>query len=142
MHKLIFSMQLRATEDLIYGNLQLIYPGARAIDYIATSGCTNWQQPEDVWARGRGPIPAGEYQVSNEPYWLETRGVEGLFYHITPDPVGSGDRVRGELGLHFDANVPGSSGCIVLRNESGWKRLCDRLASIPQKFIPLSVEYT
>ncbi|MGB7708701.1 MAG: hypothetical protein WBL95_04000 [Microcoleus sp.] len=141
MHKLIFSMQLRATEDLIYGNLQLIYPGARAIDYIATSGCTNWQQSEDVWARGRGPIPAGEYQVSNEPYWLETRGVEGLFYHITPDPVGSGDRVRGELGLHFDANVPGSSGCIVLRNESGWKRLCDRLASIPQKFIPLSVEY-
>jgi len=140
MHKLIFSMQLRATEDLIYGNLQLIYPD-RAIDYIATSGCANWQQPEDVWARGRGPIPAGEYQVSNEPYWLETRGVEGLFYHITPDPVGSGDRVRGELGLHFDANVPGSSGCIVLRNESGWKRLCSRLASIPQKFIPLSVEY-
>jgi hypothetical protein len=86
MHKLIFTMNLAQSSELIYGSLQLVYPDGKAIDYVATSGCANWQRPGDEWVRGKGPIPAGEYQIPTDGYWLDTRGVEGLFFHITPDP--------------------------------------------------------
>lgn len=138
-------MELKASSDLLYGNLQLAYPDGKKIDYIATSGCTNWQRPGDEWVRGKGPIPAGEYEIPSEPYYLETRGVEGDFFHITPDPVVSDRGVRAELGLHFDANFPGSAGCIVLKNWEGWRRFCDRLASIADrgvKNLPLTVKYS
>jgi len=144
MHKLIFTMQLAQSLELIHGNLQLIYPDGKAIDYVATSGCANWQRPGDEWVRGKGPIPAGEYQIPTDGYWLETRGVEGLFFHITPDPVVSDKGIRAELGIHFDANVPGTSGCIGVIREFGWRRLCDRLASIADlgiKSLPLTVKY-
>ena len=143
-HQLVFRMPLGNSQELILGNLQLIYPDGQKIDYLATSGLPDWQRPTDQWAPGKGPIPAGEYQISNEPYWLETRGVEGLFYHITPDPVGSGDRVRSELGVHYDANVPGTSGCIGLINWVGWDGFCRRMANIAAqgvKFLPLKVQY-
>ncbi|MEG4066260.1 hypothetical protein QUA42_02710 [Microcoleus sp. Pol11C2] len=144
MHKLIFTMDLAESLNLIYGNLQLIYPDGKAIDYTATSGCANWQRPGDEWVRGKGPIPAGQYEIPTEPYWLDTRGIEGLFFHITPDPVISIHGVRAELGVHFDANVPGTAGCIGLTTEFGWRRLCDRLASIANldiKSLPLIVKY-
>ena len=143
-HQLIFTMDLAQSSELIYGNLQLVYPDGRAIDYVATSGCADWQRPGDEWQRGKGPIPAGEYQIPSEPYYLETRGVEGDFFHITPDPVTSEHGSRAELGLHFDANYPGSAGCVVLKNQEGWRRFCDRLASIAElgvKNLPLSVKY-
>lgn len=143
-HHLIFTINLAQSLELIYGNLQLVYPDRLPIDYIATSGCADWQRPGDEWARGKGQIPAGEYQIPSEPYYLETRGVEGDFFHITPDPVVSNKGIRAELGLHFDANFPGSAGCIVLKNREGWRRFCDRMASIANlgvKSLPLTVKY-
>lgn len=98
-------MLLGKSPELILGNLELIYPSGESVNYLATSGLPNWQRIEDQWTRGKGPIPAGEYQIPSEAYWLETRGVEGLFYHITPDPVGSGNKIRSELGIHYDANT-------------------------------------
>jgi hypothetical protein len=109
-HQLVFTMPLAKSTQLITGNLTLQYPSGEIVDYLATSGLPDWQRLEDQWVRAKGPIPAGEYQIPSEPYGLETRGVEGLFFHITPDPVGSGDRVRSELGIHYDANVPGLLG--------------------------------
>lgn len=144
MHKLIFTLNLAESSDLIYGNLQLVYPTGEAIDYLATSGCAGWQRPGDEWVRGKGPIPAGEYKIPSEPYYLATRGVEGDFFHVTPDPVVSDKGIRAELGLHFDANVPGSAGCIVFANWSGWRRFCDRMASIAHlgiESLPLTVKY-
>ncbi|MEG4963586.1 MULTISPECIES: hypothetical protein [unclassified Microcoleus] len=76
---------------------------------------------------------------------METRGVEGDFFHITHDPVVSDKGIRGELGLHFDANYPGSAGCVVLKNQERWRRFCDRLASIADggvKSLPLTVKYS
>ncbi|MCC3409822.1 MAG: hypothetical protein JGK17_30625, partial [Microcoleus sp. PH2017_10_PVI_O_A] len=35
-----------------------------------------------------------------------------------------------EFGIHFDANVPGSAGCIVLQKRRGWDRFCERMQSI------------
>lgn len=143
-HSLAFTMQLGVSNDLVYGVLGLTYPDERFISYLATSGCAQWQQPGDEWARGKGPIPAGfEYEIPTTPYWLPTRGVEGYFFHITPDPVSSFG-ARSELGIHFDANTPGSAGCIVLKNFSGWEGFCDRLHAIAKsgiKSIPLSVSY-
>jgi len=137
-------MSLGNSQNLILGSLKLIYPNGEIIDYLATSGLPDWQRPEDQWTRAKGPIPAGEYQIPSEPYWLDTRGVEGLFYHITPDPVGSGDRTRSELGIHFDANVPGTSGCIGLINWEGWNGFCRRMAKIAAlgvQTLPLKVQY-
>lgn len=145
MHKLLFTMDLAISDELIYGNIKLSYPDSVAIDYAATSGCRQWQQPEDQSARARGPIPSGEYQIPTTPYWLETRGVEGWFFHVTPDPVVVNGITRGEFGIHFDANTPGSAGCIVLKNFPGWQRFCDRMEAIAKsgiKSIPLSVSYT
>jgi hypothetical protein len=145
-HSLAFAMELGASNDLVYGTLRLTYPDERFISYLATSGCVQWQQPGDEWARGKGPIPAGfEYEISTTPYWLPTRGVEGYFFHITPDPVSSSGDIRSELGIHFDANAPGSAGCIVLKNFPGWQGFCDRMKAIAKsgiKSIPLSVSYS
>jgi hypothetical protein len=137
-------MPLRVSKELILGSLKLIYPDGQVIDYLATSGLPDYQRPGDEWVRGKGPIPAGEYQIPCEPYWLNTRGVEGLFFHITPDPVGSGNRIRSELGVHYDANVPGTSGCIGLINREGWDGFCRRMAKIASlgiKSLPLKVQY-
>lgn len=137
-------MTLGKSQNLILGSLELIYPNGEIINYLATSGLPNWQRPEDQWTRGKGPLPAGQYEIPSEAYWLETRGVEGLFYHIAPDPVGSGDRIRSELGVHFDANTPGTSGCIGLITEEGWNGFCRRMAKIASlgiKTLPLKVQY-
>lgn len=146
MHKLIFRMTLQSSQSLLWGNLKLVYPDKKEIDYIATSGCTQWQQPGDEWARGKGPIPQGfDYGIPTTPYHLETKGIEGDFFHITPDPIGSGNRIRSELGIHFDANVPGSAGCIVLQTDTGWKGFCRRMQAIARsgiKSIALSVNYS
>jgi len=145
MYKLIFTMPLGVSQKLIVGSLKLYYPNGQIIDYVATSGLPDWQRPEDQWVRARGPLPAGEnYEIPTEPYWLDTRGVEGLFFHITPDPVGSGDRIRSELGIHWDANLPGTSGCIGLINWEGWDAFCRRMSQIAAlgiKSIPLKVRY-
>lgn len=142
--QLIFTMGLRVASELLHGSLELIYPDGKRIDYLATSGCADWQRPGDEWARGKGPIPQGDYEIPTDPYWLETRGIEGFFFHITPDPVVSDKGVRAELGIHFDANVPGTAGCIGLVNEVGWRGFCDRMAAIAEsgvKSLPLKVRY-
>jgi hypothetical protein len=90
------------------------------------------------------PIPAGNYEIPSEAYWLETRGIEGLFFHITADPVGSADRTCGEFGIHFNANFPGTAGCIGLRNREGWSKFCSRLLKIAAhglETLPLTVQY-
>jgi len=143
-HQLLFTMPLGHSQNLITGILKLIYPDGQEINYLATSGLPDYQRQGDEWVRGKGPIPKGDYEIPTEPYWLNTRGVEGLFFHITPDPVGSGDRIRSELGVHFDANVPGTSGCIGLINWEGWNGFCRRMATIASlgiKTIPLKVQY-
>ena len=145
MYQLIFTMPLGVSQKLIVGSLKLYYPNGQIIDYVATSGLPDWQRPEDQWVRARGPLPAGEnYEIPTEPYWLDTRGVEGLFFHITPDPVVSGDLIRSELGIHWDANLPGTSGCIGLINWEGWDAFCRRMSQIAAlgiKSIPLKVRY-
>ena len=143
-HELIFTMPLGRSQSLITGILTLVYPNGQTVEYLATSGLPDFQRPEDEWVRGKGPIPQGDYQIPTEPYWLETRGVEGFFFHITPDPVGSGNRIRSELGIHYDSNVPGTSGCIGPINWEGWQGFCQRMRNIAAlgiKSLPMKVKY-
>jgi len=145
-HQLIFTMPLEISQKLILGNLRLVYPDGQTINYLATSGLPDFQRPTDQWVRGKGPIPQGDfgYSIPTKPYPVDTRGVEGLFFHITPDPVGSGDRIRSELGIHYDANVPGTSGCIGLINWEGWQGFCRRMRNIAAlgiESVSLKVQY-
>lgn len=146
-HRLIFSMDLADSNSLVWGNLKLIYPDGTDVDYLATSGCPGYQDKKDQWTRARGPIPPGfEYFIPTTPYYVPTKGVEGMFFHIKPDPVVSPQGVtRGEFGIHFDANVPGSSGCIVLKNKSGFNAFCERmkqLAGSGLQSVSLQVSYS
>ncbi|WP_293126907.1 hypothetical protein [Microcoleus sp. bin38.metabat.b11b12b14.051] len=146
-HNLFFTMRLRAAAELLVGNLQLMYPDGNKINYTATSGCAGWQQEGDQWQRGKGPIPQGfDYKIPTTPYWSDTRGIEGNFFHITPDPVVSPTGLtRSEFGIHFDAGFPGSAGCIVFDREFGWGRFCERMRAIALsgvEYIPLQVVYS
>jgi hypothetical protein len=94
--------------------------------------------------RGKEPIPGGfDYKIPTTPYWSDTRGIEGNFFHITPDPVVSHmGLARSKFGVDFDANVPGSAGCIALINQSGWEKCCEWMRAIAKSgidYIPLQV---
>ncbi len=82
---------------------------------------------------GKGPIPANNvigvdcYSVSTTPIYMPgVKGVEGNFYKINPHMVTVNGLKRGDFGVHFDANAPGSSGCVVLRTSVGWEASLER----------------
>lgn len=83
---------------------------------VATSGAAGFQNWTDFHRIGKGLIPpCDQFKIRTDGYKLATRGIEGMFYPIEPSPVPLYG--RSELGLHFDANVPGSAGCIVIQNK-------------------------
>lgn len=132
---LIYHNQLDGDSD-IWGRLELFevedYPIVRPRErYIATSGLPGFQEWAGQNAKGRGPIPRMDeaeipcYFVDSKPIYLpSTPGVEGNFYPITPHIIASG---RGDFGIHFDANVPGSAGCVVLKNPDAWAAFEQRM---------------
>jgi hypothetical protein len=64
-----------------------------------------------------------------------------MFYHITPDPQFG----RSQLGLHRDANVPGTIGCIAVRNSNTFNtKVVGFMKDLKNKQsqIPLKVVYT
>ena len=75
----------------------------------------------------------------------EVRGVEGNFYQIDPHEVKINGTLRGDFGVHFDANVPGSSGCVVIRTSVGWQAFekdMKALLTSGVNEIPLVVSYS
>jgi hypothetical protein len=72
----------------------------------------------------------------------QIKGVEGNFYKINPHEVKTDKGgVRGDFGIHLDANVPGSMGCIVMdrKNFDGFEK---RMKSLSLNELPLSVIYS
>ncbi len=129
MKILLFHQHLQQTEELIEGRLLLLGSAPGIVNtYIATSGLPNNQRFDCLSSPGRGPIPQNNligvdcYQVATTPIYMpQVKGVEGNFYKINPHMVTVNGVERGDFGCHFDANVPGSSGCVVLRTELGWQ---------------------
>lgn len=120
----------------------------------ATSSTASKQDSESMHKLG-GLIPA-EYQIAgNQRAWTvsttpiampKTRGVEGNFYQIFPSRVVTIKGIeRSNFGIHRDANVPGSMGCIVMdtaefiKFEAEMKNLKD-LHKISK--LPLFVRYS
>lgn len=150
---LIFHNHLRDSDSLLKGRLVLIDADTSKIlnTYIATSGLPNWQSADETNLVGKGSIPetikvGATYHVDTVPVPLPgVKGVEGNFYRIIPYIVLVDGIKRSDLGIHRDANVPGSSGCIVLTTSTGWlgfeADMC-KLAKIQLASVPLIVSYS
>lgn len=144
---LVYHQHLAKRSDQIYGRLLLINNGSLIDTYIATSGLSNNQN--DFITRGSNPIPPSnrisqKYRLVTIPVSLpNVKGVEGNFYPILPFTITLPDgNTRADFGIHFDANVVGSSGCIVIKNKSAWNSFEDSMKTIGQTEIPLIVSYS
>ena len=139
-----------------YGRLELWelepYPEVRAVErYIALSGLPGWQLWKDQHSKGRGPIPRTDqagvncYQVVTNPHWVtaaEQPGIAGNFYEILPSFVENG---RGLFGVHFDANVQGTAGCVGIKNAGAWAEFERRMAELVKagiEQVPLMLGYS
>jgi hypothetical protein len=122
-----FRMTLKQSEELLTGELSIMDGDTNIGSFLVTSGLQGCQSLGHQSARGIGPIPScqkvgiSSYSVRTTPF--DERGilgVEGNFYYIEPDPVHV-PPPRGEFGIHFDANGPGSAGCVVFRKRGEWE---------------------
>lgn len=148
---IIFHQSLEKRSQLIEGRLLLVDNETIKDVYIATSGQPNYQSPESISMLGRGPLPStidlsGEgYKVITTPIPMPNlTGVNGNFYKINPHFVQIKNVQRGDFGIHFDANVPGSAGCVVIRNRAAWANFeneMKKLANSGVKEISLLVSY-
>jgi hypothetical protein len=119
--------------------------------WVSTSSIASRQKPEDFHQKG-GPIPP-EYRVPNLRAWeVETRpinlshvkGIEGNFYKVLPFMIRTDSGAeRGDFGIHRDANVPGSLGCIVMSAErfKSFEAEMAKLKGLAIDKIPLFVTY-
>lgn len=133
---------------LKYGKLTLKFNG-NSITYLATSGLAGYQELTSAKIRGKGRIPTckqlgiNNYTLHLEPVNLpNVKGVEGLFYRITPFKFTVDGVQRSDVGIHYDANVPGSAGCIVIKQLDHWelfKKAMKNIALIGKQSIPLYI---
>jgi hypothetical protein len=133
------------------GNLTLITE-SEGRDFAASSGLPGAQYKETIRMRG-GIIPPSEVLSANRQWQILTnpldssdiRGVEGNFYPITPETLTmSNGLLRGYFGVHADAGVLGSLGCIVLGDKFEWNMFELNMKVLRKKgikSIPLKVIY-
>lgn len=145
-YTLKFVLDTKATSELVEGILKLYKNGEVYNEYRATASIPG-RQEDGSWNERGGLIPPGKsYKVDVTPLYMPSvRGVEGNFYVISPYLVKTAGATRGDFGIHFDANVPGSLGCVVLRTARGWEAFERDIRTIVKptgvKQIPLIVEY-
>ena len=126
-----FQMDLSDTpeDSLILGELAIMEGDKADKTFTVTSGIPPYQHKRSEHLIKKGPIPSCDsvdlngYFVNTQPLdRRETVGIEGNFYWVDIPPKVTINRVeRSEFGIHFDANVPGSAGCIVFQNQADWK---------------------
>lgn len=144
--KAVFSLKQASISNLIYGDLVFNRGQQEVLRVRASSGQPGFQFPGAHTQRGRGCIPPdNDWRINTNGYYVSTPGIEGMFYHITPDP--DPETGRSEFGLHRDANVskrPGSAGCIVVKTSDLEGKIRPFLDGLREKqsFISLKVIYT
>lgn len=150
-HLLRFTLRTDRRSGLIIGQLDRLQDGEVVNAYQATSSVAG-KQFDGSWNSRGGLIPPDEkflngelYEVATTPLWMpRVRGVEGSFYQIFPYSVETDGDTRADFGIHFDANVPGSMGCIVLPTQRGWdafRRDMQQIANSGVKRVDLDIVY-
>jgi hypothetical protein len=142
-YSLRFTLTPAQQDSLIIGLLELLKGGVTINSFQASSSLPD-RQYDGSWTRLGGLLPPGDsYTVDVDPLWMPNiRGVEGSFYRICPFEVPTKGATRGDFGVHFDANQPGSLGCIVLVTQKGWdafRREMKKLGQVDR--LPLVVKY-
>lgn len=137
---------------LVEGSLSIMDDAIETMSFKATSGLQTFQYLDAQSLIGRGPIPSckkigiAAYTVRTSLYDLSSDPeVDENFYYIEPDPVDVDGLLRGEFGIHFDADSPGSAGSIVLRDKGEWQKFEGFMKSYLDEGNPginLVVEYT
>lgn len=147
---LVFNQHFDRDNGLDWGRLSLdqLNPGKTITIWTATSSIASKQNPESFHERG-GIIPP-QYRCGIPCWTVDTKpipmpqvkGVAGNFYKINPHEVTT-DRggTRGDFGIHLDANVPGSMGCIVL-NPVNFRDFETTMKKVAAVSIPLFVFYS
>lgn len=147
---LIFSSHFDRDKGLEEGRLSLnsLSEGTKEI-WVASSSHTTGQKPEGFHRKG-GYLPP-QYRIPGLKNWsVDTRaiampakaGVRGNFYRILPYSVTTDKGgIRGDFGIHKDADEPGSLGCIVLKSDR-FKDFESKIKLINQRFISLFVQYS
>ena len=152
MSLLRFSMLLPNVPESVLKVGNLIYKNNGLTEtFAATTGSVGNQYRGCQNKIRKGCLPSHisvgikNYEVSTQRLWLpQVKGIEGSFFPIQPFSVDIRGTIRGDFGIHFDANVPGSAGCIVLRTQAGWTRFLEIMASLNTrriKSVPLHVNY-
>lgn len=141
-----------ARSELILGRLYLQRNDKKQIEWVATSGLPFCQFNGSWLMTGRGCIPPnsvineGIYVVEMDKLWYPNiPGIEGSSYKIRPDKVSFGLTSRGNFEIHFDANQPGTAGCIALTEQDGWNNFRETMKGLRDENIhavPLNVMYT
>jgi hypothetical protein len=144
MLQLVFNFTPRKSSDLLIGTLSLMDGAKITNQYQATSSLPG-RQWWGAWEMKGGLIPpVSGLQVTTAPLWMpDMKGVEGSFYQISPFEIATNGATRGDFGIHFDANVPGSLGCIVLETQRGWDAFRRDMEPIAKliKSVPLLIDY-
>ena len=148
----VFNQQFDRDKGLDWGRLSLnqLNPAKTLHIWTATSSVESSQKAESFHNKG-GLIPP-QYRCKNMPttWEVETKpipmpsvkGVEGNFYKINPHAITTDKGgVRGDFGIHLDANVPGSMGCIVM-DKTRFRDFEKVIKTIKQSGIPLFVFYS
>jgi GH24 family phage-related lysozyme (muramidase) len=140
-----FHMDLGSSQALRAGSLLFLDANGTVVrKEPATSGLPGFQTHADLWRRGAGPVPAVEDQaiLFSDGYYLTTPGIEGHAFPMRPDPIhGPNGKIRSEIMLHRDANVPGTAGCIgLLVSKKAYEAFV--LWAKPLGRLPLKVIYT
>lgn len=146
-----FAMGLGDSSKLLVGDLTFYDDaGNQLLTCKATSGLPRTQNKDDFYKRGRGLIPPIEgMAIRTEPVDLpHLPGVDGLFYPIVkasdPDTIPFIDPhyKRGDFGLHYDGNAPGSAGCIVVLDKETFTQKVVPLLQDAPKLLSLKIDYS
>lgn len=152
LYHLVFSMHWDRDRGLDWGRLTLNHLEKGNLNiWIATSSGASRQEYDKQFLRN-GCLPANNNTVTKKYHILTTpedsrhvKGVEGSFYRIYPNHIKTTKgTTRSYCGIHKDANLPGSFGCIVMTPDRfvNFEKIMRELKALGVKKLPLQVQYS
>lgn len=147
-----FTQRIASSSELIIGELTIYSAPHRGLILPAVSGARNHQH---TFAHpGLSPLPPSvlvqvPYELSLRPIASQKQGIRGWFFPILPHTVRSKflpaesqyGLIRDNFGLHFDADAPGTGGCIGPQDKRDWAQIIAELMIIGEtrQTVPLEV---